>query len=126
VVLRGDQRESRETAAGVDAWSQSSKQLHPKVYEPIFERLRNPNLAESFLSITLLTQVPLATIDRWQKEFRFRPDWLPNRHPALQNRRIFTKGDETQIVGSVTESFICRRVLLTLEILCIIVTAKRQ
>jgi hypothetical protein len=42
-------------------------QLHPEVYKSIFERFRNPNLAEPFLSIALLTQAPLAIRYRWQK-----------------------------------------------------------
>jgi hypothetical protein len=84
--------------------------LHPEVCEPGFERFQNPDVAEPFMFIGLPTQVSLATIYCWQEGFRLPPDWRPNRHQALLNRRIFTKGEETEIPDYVTEHFICCRV----------------
>jgi hypothetical protein len=75
----------------------SKNQFHPEAYERIFERFRNPIIAEVFPPIALLTQVPSAAIYRWQKEFRLYLDWRRNRHQALLNRRIFTKSNQQEI-----------------------------
>jgi hypothetical protein len=62
--------------------------LYPEVCEPIFERFQNPDVAEPFRSIALLTQVPLVRIYAWQEEFHLPLDWRSaiERFAALRDK----------------------------------------